>query len=57
MNKKLNDKYINLMQSAVDCGDTETGHGDADDLLCDLLRELGYNELVDKYNDVAKWYS
>ena len=37
--------------------DEEEGHKRADDILCSILRSLGYNDLVDIYDDVSKWYS
>ena len=35
----------------------EEGHPQADDILCDLLIELGYAKIVDEYRKVDKWYS
>lgn len=37
--------------------DTEAAHCDADKVLCDLLCELGYSDIVDAYHKVAKWYA
>ena len=37
--------------------DEETAHGDADDLLMDVLNKLGYTELAKAFDDVPKWYS
>lgn len=37
--------------------DTETAHAYSDDVLCKLLQSLGYNEVVDLYNDIDKWYA
>lgn len=37
--------------------DTEAAHCDADDLLCALLRALGYGDVVDEYEKVDKWYA
>lgn len=56
MNKKLNEKYLKEMK---DCNnyDTEGGHSMADSLLCELLDELGYKEIVEVYQNLEKWYS
>ena len=35
----------------------ETAHGNADDLLCRFLEELGYKRLVKMFGQVRKWYS
>lgn len=49
-------KWVEKMKGA-DCGDTEIAHSDADDILCDLLSLLGYNEVVEEYNKIGKWYA
>lgn len=53
MNQELNEKYLAQMKTCKD----ESDHEDADYILCDLLEELGYKELVDAYKEVPKWYS
>lgn len=57
MKEKLQAEYVEKMKGCVENGDTEAAHGDADDLLCEFLRKLGYNELVEKYLEVNKWYA
>ena len=37
--------------------DTEGAHGQADDLMCKLLRELGYEEGVEVFEKMHKWYA
>jgi hypothetical protein len=37
--------------------DTESAHGNSDDVLCELLEHLGYADVVEEYNKVDKWYS
>jgi hypothetical protein len=32
-------------------------HFYADDTMCDLLRELGYGDGVDVFENMGKWYS
>ena len=34
----------------------ESDHDEADNLLCDLLEELGYTEIVEMYGKLPKWY-
>ncbi len=53
MNKELSEKYLEQMKTCKD----EFDHEDADYILCDLLEELGYKELVATYRKVPKWYS
>lgn len=37
--------------------DIEAAHYRADEILCDLLVSLGYDEIVKAYNKITKWYS
>ncbi len=54
MNKKLQNEYIEKMKRCSDKGDPEDFHGRADFLLCELLKKLGYKELIDEYNKVER---
>ena len=38
-------------------GDTELAHSNADDVLCGLLHELGYGDVVAEYHKVHKWFA
>lgn len=40
----------------MDASDIEADHEDADDILCKLLSYLGYDEIVNLYMEVDKWY-
>jgi len=35
-------------------GDPETWHGEADDLLCELLTLLGHEDIITDYDEVQK---
>lgn len=37
--------------------DEEVAHIDADNILCNLLINLGYKELISEYRKVRKWFS
>lgn len=37
--------------------DFESGHKKVDEILCKILLELGYDEIVEAFNQVGKWYS
>lgn len=37
--------------------DEEGAHSAADHIMCDLLRELGYNEGVEIFEKADKWYA
>ena len=45
------------MVKVLEIDDNEEGHGEADDLLCSLLEDLGFKEVVDIYEQVTKWYA
>jgi len=38
-------------------GDIESDHGEADNLMCEVLSSLGYDEGVQIYRRLEKWYS
>ena len=37
--------------------DQETGHIEADQVLCDLLISLGYENVVKEFYEINKWYA
>jgi len=37
--------------------DTERAHGEADELMCQALRELGYSAGVRIFETIEKWYA
>ena len=53
-------KYTDLMQEAIKTSsniDAEIGHRMADEYLCKLLVELGYESIVTLFEEVYKWYA
>jgi hypothetical protein len=57
MNKELSEEAIKKLQKEVNNEDTESAHGKADDILCELLEKIGYEDVIKKYNEVSKWYA
>ncbi|MGU3399240.1 hypothetical protein ACLBWS_05775 [Brucellaceae bacterium D45D] len=58
MSEKVDEKiYINRLRQLQGRGDTELQHVHADDVLCDLLKQLGYEEIVSEFDKVDKWYA
>ena len=49
--------YMDRLKIAQENTDVELAHVDADDVLCDLLEALGYNNVVEEYHKVEKWYA
>lgn len=57
----VNEKYLNeikadLIKYAED-DDVEMSHIYADAVICELLEKLGYQEIVDLYREIGKWYA
>ena len=48
---------IKGLKAAINNPDHEVAHIEADDILCNVLTALGYDEIVQLYSDVAKWYA
>lgn len=51
--------YIALLKSTREVfeDDTEMAHIQADEIICAVLEELGYKDIVDEYNKIYKWYA
>lgn len=49
-------KYCAQLEDCI-LQDTETGHGNADDILMDVLKAMGYIQIIALYEQVHKWYS
>ena len=56
-NELLLDYYLNLFKNNCTSGDIESNHAEADEILCNLLEELGYKKLVDEFRKLEKWYA
>ena len=55
--KSIEGKYLNVFKEKCLSGDIEINHSEADDILCDLLEELGYTELVTEFKKLKKYYA
>jgi hypothetical protein len=51
------DKFIIELNDLNRKGDTEAAHQRADNILCEILIDLGYADIVEAYDNVQKWYS
>ena len=52
-------QFKEAMQKIHDeqAGDCEMCHASMDALLCKVLRQLGYHQGVDVFEDTGKWYA
>lgn len=46
-----------MMRKAIENDDQEIAHVQADIALCGLLLHLGYDDIVDDFNEMPKWYA
>ena len=46
-----------LKEEQQQYSDFEVAHVNADQILCVLLIELGFQEVVDEFRKIGKWYS
>lgn len=53
---RLESKYLDRLEEA-EKDDCELYHIKADQVLCDLLKELGFSALVERYDSKTKWYA
>ena len=51
------EKAIDVLRMLQQSHDTEMAHIDADDILCQLLETLGYEDVVSEYQKVNKWFA
>lgn len=45
-----------MKEIKMEC-DIEDAHAEMDDLMCDVLIQLGYKDGVDVFNSTDKWYA
>ena len=53
---KLLETAMRDMVELVKDDNSEENHCSADMILCHVLTELGYWQLVEKYHELEKWY-
>lgn len=55
--KALAEKYQALMASVINNDDPELGHSNCDRLLCELLVELGFDGVVETYEEQIRYFA
>jgi hypothetical protein len=56
-NKEIQEIIKELNELAVYGGDIEMNHREADKILCNLLIDLGYQDVVDAFDKINKHYA
>jgi len=51
------EEALNKLAECQKNDETEMAHSYADDVLCALLDELGYGDVVAEYRKVSKWFA
>ena len=55
--KDLDKKYAELIKLKCNNSDTEEDHIEADSIILELLEELSFNEVIEEYEKIDKWYA
>ena len=50
------DEWLQTAKSYRNIGDPEISHGLFDCLLCDILEEEQYGDIVNEFKTMTKWY-
>jgi hypothetical protein len=56
-NENLKEMALEALRSLQKLDDTEMAHVEADKVLCSLLEFEGYEEVVELFNKLKKWYA
>lgn len=51
------EEFATKMRELSDSGDLEGAHVEMDDLMCEILKSLGYGEGVEIFENTDKWYA
>ena len=50
-------RELEELKNLGNSGDPETDHVRADNLLCDILEQIGEDEIVKAFRSLEKWYA
>ena len=51
------EKEIKRLKELSEQYDPEIAHEKADEILCEILLDLGFVEIVKAYSEIGKWYA
>lgn len=54
--RELDSYYANRIKEKCHSGYEEEDHIKADAILCSVLKEMGFTEILEAYNEVYKYY-
>lgn len=56
MSFTVREETKDLLRKLQGYDDPEVAHKEADNVLCDFIRYLGYKDIVDEYDLIKKWH-
>lgn len=57
MDEQELNNFVTWLKNLQNSSDPESAHSAADGILCEILEALGYDEVVNEYNKIDKWYA
>ena len=57
MNEQELNNFVTRLKELQNSGDPECAHSAADGILCEILEALGYDEVINEYDKIDKWYA
>lgn len=57
MTEEMKQSFIDRLKSVQNSRDCEMAHSVGDDVLCEVLNALGYQDIVEEWEQIPKWYA
>ena len=57
MTEEMKQSFIDRLKSVQDSRDCELAHFVGDDVLCEVLNALGYQDIVEEWGQIPKRYA
>lgn len=57
MTEEMKQSFIDRLKSLQNLKDCEVAHYVGDDVLCEVLNVLGYQDIVEEWEQIPKWYA
>ena len=55
--KTLHQSCLHRMKALINDDDREEAHIKADRILCKILHAIGFDDVVEAFNEIDKWYT
>lgn len=57
LTKEELENYLAKLKEYAESDDPEDAHCGADRVLCEIVSKLGYQEIINAWKEVPKWYA